>query len=171
MSFQNQVRADMPSGYPGGWPSCNVYYAAAGIAGADIIPGTFISIGPNTVNPDGIPMNPDIATPGGANATGIALRARPGTFGDPKVEFQEFINEGFPVEAVVRGDVFVVAANATDLAAAVKGAKVFYNTTTGAVSFAAAGATVADSAESAFYVVKVVDAGQMLVFVSTERRG
>lgn len=107
MPFQNYVPKEMPAAYPGGEPSINPQYSVAGVAGADLIPGTFGALAESATNPTDAYADPALVMPGGTGAVGIILRARPGAHTGQDGNSTPYIRKGYPAEIRLRGDAVV----------------------------------------------------------------
>lgn len=80
---------------------------------------------------------------------------------NPGTPFANTVPTGFPVSVAVEGDFYVSVASSVT-----KGQKVFANTTTGAVSGASAGATVAGSVETNWAFATSAGSGEIAVITN-----
>jgi hypothetical protein len=150
-TFQNVVKTEPAIGLPGGYAAVNpiVSTPRGYIAKTACKVGGFVwedSTDAGQVNPSG-----------SGQPLGFAVREVNVPMGT-NVAYTNEVPVGGVVTVAVEGDFFVQPA-----ASVTKGQKVFASLTTGAVSGAAAGATVEGAVETDFYFVTSADAGEISV--------
>lgn len=147
MSFQNAVNADLPLAIAGDYATSNPRAAypavegqfVAGAAGVTVALFAWIQADGRTV------LNAQPA--GGAAPDGFIHREQQALITTYLADNSSLVPAGFPVTLMETGDYFALST-----AAATKGQKAFASTTTGAITYGAAGATIAGSVETAFIV-------------------
>jgi hypothetical protein len=109
--------------------------------------------------------NTKVTNSGSAAPTGFVAREQQGLITTYLADNGMTIPQGMPVTLFGAGDFWVKNTNAS-LASAV-GNKVFANNTTGAIQFAAAGASVAGCTETDFYAASVGAVNALVKITST----
>lgn len=158
MSFQTAVNNDLPLAIAGdfassnprsAWPALEGQYVA-GAAGVTVAAFAWIqSDGRSILN---------VQPAGGGAPDGFIHREQQALITTYLADSTLVIPQGFPVTLMESGDYFILSATA-----AVKGNKVFASVTTGAITYGAAGATIAGYVETAFYVKQAAAANTLAV--------
>lgn len=156
--FQTSVARNLAFGTPGDFATANPYSSVPALAGE------------LTAGSGGVTI---AAWAWADDATGIVTNAKPGSGANRKgfvglnqravittylAESTFVINAGMEVTLYNSGDFFVRA-----VATVTVGLKAFANTTTGAITFAAAGATVAGSEETKFFAMTAGVSGDVII--------
>jgi len=158
MPFQNQVNLEPALGVPGDFasnnPTANVLAGegalVAGAAGLTVGAfGWIQSDGQTVLN---VPPSGSTAAP-----DGYVHRELQALIANLYDETTMVIPGGYMVSLFAAGDFFAVSTTATT-----RGQKVFASTTTGSISTGAAGATIAGSVETPFYVATTNAAGETI---------
>lgn len=158
MGFQTAVNSDLPIALAGDFASSNPRAAypalegefVAGAAGVTVAAFAWIQTDGRTV------LN--VQPAGGAAPDGFVHREQQALITTYLSDSTLLIPQGFPVTLMESGDYFVLSATA-----AVNGNKVFASVTTGAITYGAAGATIAGYVETAFYVKQAAAANTLAV--------
>jgi hypothetical protein len=153
MSLQNVVNFDIAPGVAGDRATLNpvVYATLNPIAGSAVNIGSFVW--PDSANPENIAVQSGSGEPMGFVERWFAYAGA--------ITPTLTVPEGSTLQVARRGDFWAVCSNA-----ATAGQKVFADTTTGAISAAAAGATVAGSVETSWLVKRGGAAGEIIVISS-----
>ncbi|AOR76334.1 structural cement protein Gp24 [Novosphingobium resinovorum] len=156
--FQTSVARNLALGMPGDFATANPYSSVPALSGE------------LTAGPLGVLI---AAWAWADDTTGVVTNAKPGSNANRQgfvglkqravitgymAESTMTINAGMEVTLYNGGDFFVRATATVTI-----GQKVFVNTTTGAITFAAAGATVAGSEEKKFFAMTAGVSGDVII--------
>lgn len=146
MPFQKQVQIGLAPGVPGGAYSLNQEVTTVKLAAYAALIASFVWLDP---------AKDQVKNAGTGKPLGLAVRTRV----DAQLQFGEeasqTVKAGDPVTVAIKGEYYVLANTQ-----AVIGQAVFANTTTGAISTATPGATVAGCVETDWRVITSAPAGQ-----------
>ena len=164
--FQRQVNLTQAPAVAGQVASVNPRHSALTVEGGFCAGANGATVGlfawtANDTN--GVPRL--LNNTGSGLPTGIVIRTEQAIITTYLTEFGNTIPSGFPAGDIINGgDVWVNNAGA---GAATVGMKAFANLTTGVISFAAAGATVAGSIETKFYAATAGAASELIKMTDT----
>lgn len=166
--YQRTAQYMPPCGWPGDFGGRNIYYAAALRAAVPMTTGIFVGITdtPPAIALPGVPANFAFANayspewswcaPGNGSGTapvGIILRPTARGFTNYRDYYTADVDVGVTLDILTQGDALVWLPEA-NYAATQRDWALFSNNTTGAITAAAAGGTVAGSTETQWRVFR-----------------
>lgn len=152
MTFQKEVKKEMPRGIPGTHAGVGAVVSYTRTAGADINIGRAVWLNPN---------NDDAVLPSGTKSIfGLATRTQTGALDCPGTSTM-IIKKGDLVHITAQGNFYLELK--TDASA---GQKIFAKKTDGALQVADAGSDITGAVETVFKVVKGGQAGELITVSS-----
>ena len=146
MPFQKQVQIGLAAGVPGGAYSANEEVTTVKLAGGPVIIGRFVWLEPATGQ---------VKNSGTGKPLGLAIRTRVDAQLQVGEEASMTVKQGDPVTVALKSERYVLSTTE-----AVVDQAIFASTTTGEISTAAPGATVAGAVETPWRVITAAPAGQ-----------